>query len=152
MIRPDLVVIDDIQRIEPSGKASGMRDRINLLMTELRRIADKGSIGIFAAAAVSRSRDSNGKATYDGHHLSIASLRESSELEFGWDNCLILHPTDDTANALVWSMLLRHLKARYGETTDVALNFNRRIQRFELDPFIPASPSAPPSSSAPGNG
>jgi replicative DNA helicase len=129
-----------------------MRDRINLLMTEPRRLADKGSIGILAAAAVSRSRDGNGKATYDGHHLSIASLRESSELEFGCDDYLILHPTDDMANALVRSMLLRHLKARYGQTTDVALKFNRRIQGFELDSFIPASPSAPPSSSAPGNG
>ena len=53
MIRPDLVVIDYIQRIEPSGKASGIRDRINLLMTEPRSLADKGSIGILAAAAVS---------------------------------------------------------------------------------------------------
>jgi replicative DNA helicase len=124
-----------------------MRERINLLMSELRRLADRGRVGILAAAAVSRSRDGKGKATYDGRHLSIASLRESGELEFGCDDCLILHPTDDTPNAPVRSMLLRHEKARYGEPKDVALIFHRRFQRFEVDPFLTVSPSV---AAAPG--
>ena len=34
--------------------------------------------------------------------------------------------------------LLRHENSRYGETKDVALTFNRRLQRFVLDPFIEA--------------
>jgi replicative DNA helicase len=101
----DLICIDYIQRVHPHDKANGMRERINLVMTELRRLADQGNIGILAAVAVSRSRDRNGKATYDGRHLSIASLRESGELEFACDDCLILHPTDDTQNAPVRSML-----------------------------------------------
>jgi replicative DNA helicase len=137
----DVLCLDYVQRIAPSGKASGLRERINLLMTELRRLADKGRVAILAAAAVSRSRDNRGKATYDGRHLSIASLRESGELEFGCDDCLILHPTDETPNATIRSMLLRHEKARYGEPKDVALQFHRRFQRFEVDPFIPVSPS-----------
>jgi replicative DNA helicase len=127
-----------------------MRERINMLMSELRRLADKGGVGILAAAAVSRSKDGKGKATYDGQHLTMASLRESGELEFGCDDCLILHPTDDDPTAPVRSMLLRHEKARYGEPKDVALNFHRQTQRFEVDPFIPASPSAPPPGMAPG--
>jgi replicative DNA helicase len=140
----DVLCLDYVQRIEPSGGANGMRERINCLMSELRRLADKGGVGILAAAAVSRSRDNRGKATYDGHHLSMASLRESGELEFGCDDCLILHPTDDTPNAPTRSMLLRHEKSRYGEPKDVALIFHRRTQRFEVDPFIPVSPSPPP--------
>jgi replicative DNA helicase len=142
----DVLCLDYLQRIDPSGKATGMRERINLLMSELRRLADRGKVGILAAAAVSRSRDGKGKATYDGKHLSIASLRESGELEFGCDDCLILHPTDDTPNAPVRSMLLRHEKARYGEPKDVALSFHRRTQRFEVDPFlmVPLSDAAAP--------
>jgi replicative DNA helicase len=139
----DVLCLDYLQRIDPSGRANGMRERINLLMSELRRLADRGKVGILAAAAVSRSRDNRGNATYDGQHLSIASLRESGELEFGCDDCLILHPTDDTPCAPTRSMLLRHEKARYGEPQDVALIFHRRTQRFEVDPFsMVVSPSA----------
>ena len=145
--RADVLCLDYLQRIDPSGKATGMRERINVLMSELRRLADRGKVGILAAAAVSRSRDGKGKATYDGRHLSIASLRESGELEFGCDDCLILHPTDDTPNAPVRSMLLRQEKARYGEPRDVALSFHRRTQRFEVDPFCMVSPS---DAAAPG--
>jgi replicative DNA helicase len=141
----DVIAVDYIQRIDPTGKASGMRERINLLMTELRRIADKGQVGILAAAAVSRSRDGKGKATYDGKHLSLASLRESGELEFGCDDCLLIYPTDDDPTAPVRSMLLKHEKSRYGEPRDVALTFNRRIQRFEVDPWSVAASTSPPS-------
>jgi replicative DNA helicase len=145
--KADVLCLDYLQRIDPSGKASGLRERVNLLMSELRRLADRGKVGILAAAAVSRSRDGKGKATYDGRHLTIASLRESGELEFGCDDCLILHPTDDAPAAPTRSMLLRHEKARYGEPKDVALLFHRRTQRFEVDPFLTVSPSA---AAAPG--
>ena len=37
--------------------------------------------------------------------------------------------------------LLRHENSRYGETKDVALRFDRRLQRFVVDPFIEASGS-----------
>jgi replicative DNA helicase len=105
-------------------------------MSELRRLADKGKIGIIAAAAVSRSRDGSGKASYEGKHLSLASLRQSGELEFGTDDALLLYPTDNDPTASVRSMLLKHEKARYGEPKDVALSFDRRVQRFEVDPRV----------------
>jgi replicative DNA helicase len=146
----DVLGLDYLQRIEPSGKASGLRERINLLMSELRRLADQGKVAVLAAAAVSRSRDGKGKATYDGEHLSIASLRESGELEFGCDDVLLLHPTDDDRTAPVRSMVLRHEKARYGEPKDVALEFHRQTQRFEVDPSSAVSPSLLSPGVAPG--
>jgi replicative DNA helicase len=146
----DLLCLDYVQRIDPSGDANGMREKINLLMSELRRLANKGGVGILAAVAVSRARDSKGKATYDGRHLSMASLRESGELEFGADDVFILHPTDDASNSPIRSMLLKHEKSRYGQTTDVALTFHRQTQRFEIDPFL-VSPSARPASAMPSN-
>lgn len=147
----DLVVLDYVQRIDPAGKANGMRERINLLMSEIRRLADKGGIGILAAAAVSRSRDSKGTATYAGKHLSLASLRESGELEFACDDCLLLYATDDDPTAPVRSMLLKHEKSRYGELRDVPLAFDRRVQRFEVDPWSDDAASASPASSAPSS-
>jgi replicative DNA helicase len=140
----DLILVDYLQRIDPAGKADGLRERINRLMSKLRRLADKGGIGILAAAALTRSRDSKGRGSYDGQHLSLASFRESSELEYGSDECLLLFPTDEDQTAPVRSMMLSHAKSRYGEQRDVALTFHRRFQRFEVDTWSMAASSSPP--------
>jgi replicative DNA helicase len=146
----DLVVLDYVQRIEPAGKANGLRERMNVLVSELRMIADKGGIGVLAACAVSRSRDDAGRSSYGGSHLSMASLRESGELEFGADDVLILATSGDASpDDPELSMMLAHPKARYGEPRDRAVVFHRRVQRFEVDPWSEAvSPSA--VSSRPG--
>jgi replicative DNA helicase len=146
--RADVLVLDYVQRIEPGGKFNGMRDQINALMSELRRLADGGA-AILAAAALTRSRDGMGRASYAGQHLSIASFRESSELEYGADSAFLLFSTDEDEKRAVRSMLLKHEKNRDGETKDIALTFDRRVQRFDLDPFlITASPSPPPADRA----
>lgn len=146
----DLVVVDYVQRVAPADKSSGLRERMNLLMSDLRRLADRGRVGILAAAAVSRSRDNAGRASYAGRHLSLASLRESGELEFGADDVLLLAPSDDTDDrAAVRSMLLAHAKARYAEPRDVALSYDRRIQRFAPDEWIEAASPSPSSTGRP---
>ena len=89
----DLIVLDYAQRIEPPGRFNGMREKINALMSIMRQLADAG-IGILAAAALTRSRDSKGRSSYDGKHLSLASFRESSELEYGCDDAFLLYPTE----------------------------------------------------------
>lgn len=131
----DLVVVDYVQRVAPVANPSGLRERMNALMGELRLIADVGKVGIIAACAVSRSRDDKGRSTYDGEHMNLASLRESGELEYGADDVLLLTPNDDTPTAPVRSMLLSHAKSRYGEPRDVVMSFDRRVQQFALDPF-----------------
>ncbi|WP_165249233.1 DnaB-like helicase C-terminal domain-containing protein [Paludisphaera soli] len=145
--RADLIVLDYIQRIAPADKSSGLRERMNMLVSDLRRLADQGGIAVLAAAAVSRSRDDSGRSSYAGRHLSLASLRESGELEFGADDVLLLAATDESdRTASVRSMLLSHAKSRYGEPKDIALSFDRRVQRFTPDEWIEAaSPSPPPS-------
>jgi hypothetical protein len=121
-----------------------MRDKVNALMGELRRLADGGA-AILVAAALTRSRDGKGRASYAGQHLSLASFRESSEVEYATDNAHLLFPTDEDERQPVRSMLLRQEKCRDGEPKDVALSFNRRIQKFELNPFLAAaSPSGGP--------
>jgi replicative DNA helicase len=133
--RADILVLDYLQRINPPGKFGTMRDRINMLMDELRRLADGGA-AILVAAALTRSRDGKGRASYAGQNLSIASFRESGEVEYAADNAHLLFPTDEDKRQSVRSMLLKHEKCRDGEPKDVALQFDRRIQKFEHDPFL----------------
>ncbi|WP_169980912.1 DnaB-like helicase C-terminal domain-containing protein [Tautonia rosea] len=132
----DLVVLDYLQRIAPASKADGMRDRINALMSEMRRLANVGGIAILAAAALARG----GQAKYEGKGMGLGSFRESSELEYGADDALLLYPSeDDDPSSLVRSMTLHHAKCRDGEQRDVSLEFHRRTQRFKLNPWSPST-------------
>ncbi len=141
----DMVVIDYVQRIGLDGKFAGMRDKTNALVSKMREIAD-ADYGIIAAAALTRSKDSKGRSSYDGKHLNLASFRESSELEYGCDSAFLLFPTDPTANPddPDRHMTLAHVKSRDGETQNVELMFHRRIQSFEAtEPWVaPVSASA----------
>ena len=112
-------------------------------MSELRSLADGGA-AILAAAALTRSRDSKGRSTYAGKHLSLASFRESSELEYGMRFGVPAVPDRrGRGGEPVRSVTLAHEKNRDGETKDTALAFDRRVQKFEPDPFLTAaSPSA----------
>src|SRR5262249_46601503 len=58
--------------------------------------------------------------------LTLASFRESSELEFGADDAFILTADDDQGDAVT----LRHLKSRHAECRDIELTFHPRHQRF----------------------
>lgn len=121
----DLVCLDYIQRIESGGKPQDRRSAIDESMSQLRRFADAG-IAVMVVAAVSRTKDTKGRSSYDSDGLGLASFRESSELEFGADDAFILtRLSDDSIN-------LRHLKSRYGETRDLPLEFDRPLQRFEV--------------------
>jgi replicative DNA helicase len=73
----------------------------------------------------------------------MASLRESSELEYGCDDCLLLYPTEDKAAGTTCSMVLQHEKSRYGECKTVAVQFEPEFQRFKVEPFIAAAKSRP---------
>jgi len=118
-----LIVLDYLQRIPPPGEHADRRAAVNLTMDYLRQFADAG-VAVLVVAAVGRTRDSKGRSSYDGDGLNLASFRESSELEFGADDAFLLIPDDDD------TVTLRHLKSRHGEVRDIALFFNRKLQRF----------------------
>jgi replicative DNA helicase len=130
-----LIVLDYIQRIPPPGNHGDKRGSVDATMDFLRQFADAG-VAVVVVAAVSRSKDAKGRSTYAGDALSLASFRESSELEFGADDAFILvnDPDDDTG------VILRHLKARHTEAKDIALTFDRARQRF-----TPRTLTPPPS-------
>jgi replicative DNA helicase len=129
----DLLLLDYIQRIAPPGDHGDRRGAIDKTMDYLRRFADAG-VAVVVVAAVARSKDSKGRSSYS-EGLSLASFRESSELEFGADDAFILTPDDgDDAEAVA----MRHLKSRHGEARDISLRFERRYQRFTPAPEGPS--------------
>ena len=117
----DIIVLDYVQRIEPTGKYSDRRNAVSAVMSEVRYFADAG-VAVVCVAAVGRSKDDKGRSSYEG--LSLASYRETSELEFGCDDAFILGKDEN-------GHCLRHLKSRHGEPRDIFLTFDRPRQRFE---------------------
>jgi replicative DNA helicase len=120
-----LLLLDYIQRIPAPGDHGDRRGAVDATMDFLRRFADAG-VAVLVVSAVGRGKDSKGRSSYAGDVLSLASFRESSELEFGADDAFLLVPDADTADAVT----LRHLKARHSEANDLQLHFERRLQRF----------------------
>lgn len=120
-----LLVLDYIQRIPPPGDHNDRRGSVDATMNYIRQFADAG-VGVVVVAAVARQKDRSGRSSYAGDSLSLASFRESSELEFGADDAFILAP-DEKAPDVV---LLRHLKARHTEPHDLSLRFDRPRQSF----------------------
>ena len=120
-----IILLDYIQRIPPPGNHTDRRGAIDAMINYLRQFAD-ADLAVLVVAAVSRTKDSQGRTSYAGTGLSLASFRESSELEFGADNAfmLVADPNDEE------EITLRHLKARHSEPKDRVLSFNRCIQRF----------------------
>ncbi len=135
----DLILIDYIQRIRPANPTGDQRSSVNSIMHDLRRFTQAG-VAVIAIAAVSRTKDKVGRASYDGDGLNLASFRESSELEFGADDAYILVTDESVQNGI----RLKHLKSRYGAQRDILLSFDRACQRF-TDPV----PLTPPITSLP---
>jgi replicative DNA helicase len=121
----ELLLLDYIQRIPPPGEHGDRRGAIDRTMDYLRQFADAG-VAVICVAAVARGKDRRGRSTYASDALSLASFRESSELEFGADDAFILVADQEDTDAVS----LRHLKARYSEGRDMDLHFDRPLQRF----------------------
>lgn len=132
----DLLVFDYLQRFDVAGRHNGLREKTNAQMSMLRQFA-AGGVGIIAAAALTRSRDSAGRSTYAGKHLGMASFRESSELEYGADEAYLLFAVGDDEDGAegdrsIQKMMLAHVKSRDGELTSTMLKFHRCTQKFTM--------------------
>ena len=138
----DVVVLDYLQRIMPPGDVADPRLRANAVMGMLRQFAGQGC-AVLALSAVGRSRDNAGRSTYAAGSMSLASFRDSGELEYGADDAFLLAPVDD-ANPNV--VRLSHLKCRHGAQRTVDLNFDRARQSFTLlDDAVDARPAPTPA-------
>ena len=111
-------------------------------MSYIRQFADAG-VAVIVVAALSRSKDKAGRSSYT-EGLSLASFRETSELEYGTDDAFILTPDGEIGASPSLPVILKHLKSRHGETRDMTLTFDRPHQRF-----TPAEPAAKPTTTKP---
>jgi replicative DNA helicase len=138
----DVVVLDYLQRIMPPGDVTDTRLRVNATMDMLRQFAAAGC-AVLALSAVGRSRDNAGRSTYSASAMSLASFRDSGELEYGADDAFLLAPIDDAEPNVV---RLSHLKCRHGAQRTVDLHFDRARQAFTLlDDAIDARPAPTPA-------
>lgn len=147
--RADLLVIDYIQRIAGKGGDVDRRGSIDHAMSKIRVLADAGA-AVIVVAALNRGHEGKG---YNPDSLTLASFRESSELEYGADDAYIVAPVsaDDGAENLV---VVKHLKSRHGECRDLRLRFDKPRQKFD-DADADWFDATPPSTSKPkpaGNG
>jgi replicative DNA helicase len=134
----DEVVLDYLQRIMPPGDVADPRLRANAVMGMLRQFAGQGC-AVLALSAVGRSRDNAGRSTYAAGSMSLASFRDSGELEYGADDAFLLAPADDADPSVV---RLSHLKCRHGAQRTVDLHFDRPRQAFTLlDEAVDARPA-----------
>jgi replicative DNA helicase len=124
----DVVVLDYLQRIMPPGDVADPRLRTNAVMDMLRQFAAAGC-AVLALSAVGRSRDAAGRSTYAAGAMSLASFRDSGELEYGADDAFLLAPADEAEPNVV---RLSHLKCRHGAQRTVDLHFDRARQAFTL--------------------
>jgi replicative DNA helicase len=124
----DVLVIDYIQRFSVPTEDAEARHRVNRTMDYLRQFANTG-VAVIVVSAVGRTKDRAGRSSYTGAGLNLASFRETSELEYGADDALILAPVDDADPTIV---RLSHLKARHGRQVTQDFHFNRSVQSFTL--------------------
>lgn len=126
-----LLTLDYIQRIPIKSGPDDRSDRrgaVSATMDRLRLFADDGA-AVLAVAAVGRSKDGQGRSSYA--NLSLASYRETSELEYGCDDAYLLVPdSDKAADSDAGDVLLRQEKSRYGERLTIPLRFDARHMRF----------------------
>lgn len=122
-----VVILDYLQRFTLDDEDSEPRERIGRMMDALRRLASRG-LAVIVVSALGRTRDRAGRSSYSGDGLSLASFRETSELEYGADDAFILAPIEERDPNRV---RLHHFKARHGGQVTQDLLFNRGVQSFQ---------------------
>lgn len=134
-VRPDILVIDYLQRIECCEGIADTRTRINSLMNTFRRIADAG-VCVVLVSAVGRPSTKKGGG-YNSNELGLASLRESSEIEYGCDDIYIMAAEEQAGGRNGHGrrpLRLKHEKSRNNSQQDLRFEFEGAIQHFYLLP------------------
>jgi replicative DNA helicase len=115
----NVLVLDYLQRFSVGKGGPSQREQLEAACEKVRRFCNLGA-AVFAAVAVARQRSDRG-SSYSG--LNLASLRGSSELEYGADAVYLFAPDDG-------AVTLECAKNRYGPTADVRVSFDPTTQTF----------------------
>lgn len=127
--RPDLVIIDYVQKVTTAQRTVTMRERMEHISGELKRIAKYNNCCIICLSQV--SRDGKDEPT-------MSSLKEAGGLEADGDYILMLHrpyvQNKNDPNILPETTVLLIDKNKFGGTGAVDMRFDGAHQRFvEVD-------------------
>lgn len=122
---PDLVLVDYLQRIGGDGDKVDLRAQINRTMDALRQVASEGR----AVVAISALNRPSGGGDWTRDTVSLASFRESSEVEYSSDAVFALVRDRGSRAATLVA-----LKNRSGPLEDIELEFEGAFQRFVSPP------------------
>ena len=120
----DLILIDYLQRLGATGQHRDKRSQTNAVLDAFRGFAESGR-GLLVLSSVGRQPDKKGKSGYTG--LSLASFKESGDIEYSADDAFLLTPPEGG-----WATL-SHVKARHTEMADIPLRCDLSVMRFESD-------------------
>lgn len=135
--RPQILVIDYLQRIQCCDGVADTRNRINMLMQEIRELASVG-ICVVIISAVARTPSKKGGG-YNAKEIGLGSFRESGEIEYGIDDgfVMIREGGDDPGRGTGRRVIgLKHVKSRNHMQKDLRFEFDGAVQRFDLLPTI----------------
>lgn len=133
-VRPQILLVDYVQRIDCGDGQFEPRIRLNHVMSEARNIASAG-IAVMLISAVGRT-SSKRNGGYSSRELGLGSFRESSEIEYGLDDGFILSEESGGAESGKGPriMQLQHVKSRSHQREDLRLEFDGAVQQFRLHP------------------
>lgn len=128
-VKPDLVIIDYIQKVTTAQRLLTTRERIEHISGELKRIAKYNGCCVICLSQVSR----DGK-----NEPTMSSLKEAGGLEADGDYVLMLHrpyvQNKNDPDILPETTVLLIDKNKFGSTGAIDLRFDGAHQRFvEVD-------------------
>lgn len=133
-----IIVLDYTQRIRIEGDVHSAKDKINILMDEIRELA-KGRC-VIAVSALSRQ---SGNERTKSHNVGMSAFRDSSEFEYAADDCWILDTNLNKVEAAhvaygtQMNRVLRCLKKRSGMPQNINFYFDGAFQRFIVNDGVP---------------
>lgn len=124
--RYQAVFVDYLQIIAAPGKSR--YEQVTNISMDLHTLAQAHAIAVFALAQLSRPEKVSGKP----QPPSLASFRESGQLEQDADAAMLLWPEDPNDNRS--NRLLKIAKNKDGERGKLTLAFNGAFQTFTIAP------------------
>ncbi len=123
LLRPDLVIIDFIQRIKTHHRTSSRREEIDYISAEIKRLAMVYNCHIMTLSQLARKTD--------GHKPTMADLKESGALEQDNDYIMLLYRPNVSDKTKEFSKTTFVIdKNKYGQTGQKEMHFNGGFQRF----------------------
>ncbi len=131
-MRPDLVFIDYLQLLQPTGRAENRVQQVSEMTRELKIMAKELNIPVVVCSQLSRA----GQARGTSHLPQLSDLRESGSIEQDADVVLLLHRphyyelTEQNTEADPGEAKCIVAKNRHGATENARLRWDGRFAKF----------------------